>query len=126
MSPAANDGGDTLDELALDFGIRRDQPVDTVAKRLHSWALLAEGGSINCLRAGGVSYSWDARPRLQKNGAAIGRVYAQARGQLTHDIGAYKIGADGRVLILPAELRGVLPGGEAAAAAAQDELEASP
>lgn len=90
-----------------------DAPIDTAHRRLHSWALAATAGT-NMLRIGDTLYSWDARPRAQKNGALIGRVHAKRREQLTRDIGGYKIDAAGQVLQLPAALRGVLPGAEGA------------
>lgn len=102
----------TLDQVSVDFGIRRDAPIDTALKRLHSWALAAIAGSINVVRVDDVLYSWDPRPRRLKNGALQGRVYAQGRGELTRDLGGFKIDADGRVVHIPRELAGVLPGTE--------------
>lgn len=101
--------GESLTAHAEALGIRRDKPIDTVLARLHSWALAATSGT-NMIRAGEVLYSWDTKPRLQKNGAAIGRVYAQRRGENTRDLGMYKIGARGEVLAIPAEVSHLLPG----------------
>ena len=95
--------------------------IDTPAKRLEAWAMVCAGGATNVLRVDGVSYSWDTRPRVQKNGAAIGRVYAQRRGELPRDVGMYKLGARGDVLAIPAALAGVLPGAEGAAPASAGE-----
>ena len=108
------EGCNRIAELARAVGLLHDKPIENVIARLHSWALATTGASINCLRIDDVEYSWDTKPRLQKNGAAIGRVYAQRRGELTRDIGAYKIAGDGRVLQLPAAVRAILPGGETA------------
>ncbi len=101
----------TLAQFARDLGIDPSTPIDTAACRMHIWSLAATSGA-NVLRAGDVLYSWDSRPRRQQNGALIGRVYAQRRGESPRDIGGYKIEPDGRVSRCPAELAGVLPGAE--------------
>ena len=114
----AGDGvedGQTLEQLKEAFGIRA-LPIDTALRRLHSWALVAIGGSINMVKVAGVLYTWDAHPRRLQNGAVQGRIYAQRRGELPRDIGGFKIDARGRVVQLPAVLREVLPGGLEAAA----------
>lgn len=95
--------------------------IDTPARRLGTWSQAC--GGTNMVRVDGVLWSWSTSPRLQKNGAAIGRVYSQARGELTRDVCAYKIDAGGRVEWLPAELRSVLPGGATAGAGGEDSLE---
>lgn len=110
-------------ELHAAFGIDSSQVIDTALKRLHSWVLIAEGGSANVVTIGDTNWSWTAQPRLQKNGAAIGRVYSHRKGELVRDEGGYKIGADGRVLQLPAALRAVLPGGLDALAVVPDANE---
>lgn len=53
-------------------------------------------------------------PRRLQNGALQGRVYAQRPGAMATDIGGFKIDARGRVLQIPRELAGVLPGAEGA------------
>lgn len=98
-------------------------PIDTAEQRLASWSTVAQGGAVNMLRVDGVLWSWDAHPRRQKNGALIGRCYAQRRGESPRDLGAYKIGADGRVLQLVDGLRGVLPGGLEAQASADVDVD---
>jgi hypothetical protein len=114
------DAGGSLAELKESFGIV-DKPIDTPIRRLHTWALVAIGGSINMVRVGEVIYSWDTKPRLQKNGAVIGRVHAQRRGEGTRDIGSYKIDAAGQVVHLPEALRAILPGGATASTANEGE-----
>lgn len=102
-----------LDSCELEDAVPAAAPattIDTAEKRLQSWAYTCKNGSTNVLSVDGVVYSWDAHPRLLKNGALEGRVYAQHRGEAPRDIGGYKIGADGAVLKLPAALTGVLPG----------------
>lgn len=101
-----------------DFGIR-PRAIRSPADRLAAWSLV--GWCTNAVKVNGTHWSWDTQPRLQKNGAAIGRVYRQPRGELARDVGAYKIGADGRVLALPLALREVLPGGLEAAADVDDD-----
>lgn len=93
------------------------KPIDSADRRLQAWSDAAAIGS-NMARVDGVLYSWDTKPRRQKNGAVIGRVYAQNPGGITHDVGAYKIAAGGEVLQVPAALRAVLPGAEGAEASA--------
>ncbi|HEX5077696.1 MAG TPA: hypothetical protein VFV80_01015 [Geminicoccaceae bacterium] len=100
-----------LAERRAAFGIE-DKPIDTALRRLHSWALVAIGGSVNVVRVDGVTYIWEAQPRALKNGALQGRVYAQAAGESPRDVGGFKIDAGGRVLQIPAPLAGVLPGAE--------------
>lgn len=110
------------------FGIR-PPAIDNPARRLEAWAGVCIGGAMNTLTVDGVAWSWSTQPRLQKNGAAIGRVYVQRRGEFMRDVGAYKIDACGRVLQLPAELRAVLPGGleaEASVPAIDDEAGRAP
>lgn len=109
-----DDNEPTLAQFARELGIDPGKPIDTAACRMHSWSLASTSGS-NILRVGEVIYSWDSRPRRQQNGALIGRVYAQRRGESPRDIGGYKIEPDGRVSRAPAELAGVLPGAENAA-----------
>ena len=101
--------------------VRAPTPIDTPARRLQTWAEICKGGATNVVKVEGVSWSWTTQPRLQKNGAAMGRVYAQRRGELTRDVGGYKIDAGGRVLQLPAALRAVLPGGLEAEASVDAE-----
>lgn len=90
---------------------RTPAPIDSVQRRLQAWAEICRGGAMNLITIDSVSWSWSTEPRIQKNGAAIGRVYRQRRGGLSVDVGSYKIDAKGKVLQLPAELRAVLPGG---------------
>lgn len=99
----------------------RPTPIDSPARRLQAWSQAC--GGTNMVRVDGVLWSWSTSPRRLKNGAAIGRVYSQARGELTRDVCAYKIDAGGRVEWLPAELRSVLPGGATAGAGGEDSLE---
>lgn len=124
-SPELEQEEASLADLREAFGIR-EQPIDTPLKRLHSWALVCAGGAINVVRLADASYSWDMRPRAQKNGAVLGRCYVQRRGQLPRDIGGYKIDAGGRVVQLPADLRAVLPGGLEAEISADVQAEGSP
>lgn len=108
------------------FG-QRAPAIDSPARRLESWSLACTGGAMNTLTLAGVSWSWSTQPRMQKNGAAIGRVHAQRRGEFPRDVGSYKIAADGRVLQLPADLRAVLPGGlEAEASVDAEQIEGAP
>lgn len=109
------DDGLTLEQHKAAFGLE-DKPIDTALRRLHSWALVAIGGSVNLVRVDGVTYTWEARPRTLKNGALQGRVFAQRAGDAPRDIGGFKIDAGGRVLQIPAPLARVLPGAELAAA----------
>lgn len=102
-----------LAEHRAAFGICVDAPITNADARLHAWALAASAGT-NMLRSGDVLYSWDARPRRQKNGALAGRVYSKRRAEVARDIGAYKIDATGAVLEIPSALRGLLPGAEGA------------
>lgn len=104
----------TLAQFAREIGIDPAKPIDTAARRMHSWSLASTAGA-NILRVGEVTYSWDSRPRRQLNGALVGRVYVQRPGERPRDIGGYKIEPDGRVTRCPAELAGVLPGAENAA-----------
>ena len=85
------------------------RPMDA-SERLRSWASVCSGGATNVLTLSGVCYSWDTSPRKLQNGSLQGRVYAQLSGELTRDIGGFKIDARGRVLELPEALRAVLPG----------------
>lgn len=102
----------------LEFESLEDQPAEpapsiaTVQQRLETWRRVAIAGSDNLIDVAGVLYCWDVRPRIQKNGSAIGRIHMQRRGEVFRDAGAYKIDAGGRVLQIPAELAGVLPGAE--------------
>lgn len=80
----------------------------TALATLRSWELSCGFGASNVLRIGDVTYSWDTKPREQKNGSLVGRVYAQARGELPKDVGSYKILADGSVSEMPAPLVGKL------------------
>jgi len=98
------------------------KPIDSADRRLEAWAHACPSAS-NVIRVDDVSYSWDTKPRRQKNGAVIGRVYAQGRGEITRDIGAYKIDAGGAVLWIPAALRGILPGTEGAAVGPNDSAQ---
>lgn len=111
-----------MDDINEDFGIQAPG-IRTPEQRLAAWATI--GWCMNAVKIDGAHWSWDTNPRRQKNGAAIGRVYRQPRGELSRDVGAYKIGTDGRVLALPAALREVLPGGLEATAADVDEELAS-
>lgn len=104
--------GLSVEDMRRIFGML-PKPIDSADRRLEAWAQTCPGAS-NMIRVDDVAYSWDTRPRRQKNGAVIGRVYAQARGEITRDIGAYKIAAGGAVLWIPAALRGILPGTEGA------------
>lgn len=61
------------------------------AATLKHWSTLGTLGSTNTTRVAGALYSWDAQPRAQKNGALIGRVYAQRQGEPFRDIGHFKI-----------------------------------
>lgn len=120
------DNSELEDELTLEqhkaaFGLE-DKPIDTALRRLHSWALVAIGGSVNLVRVDDVTYWWEAHPRALKNGALQGRVFAQRAGEAPRDIGGFKIDAGGRVLQVPAPLAHVLPGAEHAA----EEPEAAP
>lgn len=118
------DAADDLAAFRAEIGHAAAAPIDSPARRLEAWSTACLSAQ-NVLSVDGITWSWDTRPRLQKNGAAIGRVYLQAPGQFPRDVGAYKIGADGRVLELPAELRAVLPGGleaEDQAQAAVDQV----
>lgn len=71
---------------------------------LRSWELFCAFGASNVLKIGDTTYTWDTRPREQKNGSLVGRVYAQVRGELPKDVGSYKILADGSVSEMPAPL----------------------
>lgn len=102
------------------------KPIDSVERRLAAWARICQGGASNVLNVEGVSWSWSTAPRIQKNGAAIGRVYRQRKGGLCVDAGSYKIDAKGNVLQIPAELRAVLPGGAGAEISADAEPEGAP
>lgn len=106
--------GLTVADMKRIFGLEVS-PIDSADRRLEAWGEV--GSATNMVRVDDVLYSWDTRPRQQKNGAVIGRVHAQRRGEGTRDIGAYKINAEGAVLQIPAAaLRGVLPGTEGAEA----------
>lgn len=77
-----------------------------------AWQDYARGHSLGCsngFRHNGLFYSFDAHPRQLHNGALQGRIFRQARGESPQDIGGFKIGADGSIVALPEELRGVLP-----------------
>lgn len=78
------------------------------AATLKHWESLCEGGATNVLRIGTTSYSWDAHPREQKNGALLGRVWAQETGRNPTDIGGYKIERDGSISSIPEPLAAVL------------------
>ena len=95
--------------------------IDSPARRLQAWADVCTGGAMNVLELDGVRWSWTRDPRLQRNGAALGRVYAIRRGENARGMGGYKIDADGRVLKLPAALRAALPGGMDAEASTDAE-----
>lgn len=101
--------GLTIADMKRLFGLEAP-PIDTPERRLAQWEAFANG--TNMVRVDDVLYSWDTRPRIQKNGAAIGRIYAQPRGQSPHELGAYKIDAGGRVVWMPTPLQAVLPGAE--------------
>jgi hypothetical protein len=83
----------------------------SAAGTLAAWkdAARSSTGGDNLLRIDGVSYSFDAHPRALGNGALMGRTYRQRRGELSQDIGGFKIEPDGRVSAIPAELRDALP-----------------
>jgi hypothetical protein len=106
--------GDAAEDLAR---IRAERAaaaeIRTAGQRLEAWAHACSNGSSNVLTVAGVCYSWDAHPRKLQNGALQGRVYAQPRGESPRDIGGFKIDARGRVLQVPRELAGVLPGTDA-------------
>ncbi len=95
--------------------------INSPARRLEAWAEVCKWGATNYLRVDGIGYSWSTLPRLQKNGAALGRVHEWRPGQPPRDIGGYKIDGHGHVLELPAPLRAVLPGAEGAQASAPEE-----
>lgn len=103
-----------LDSCELNAGEvtppREAPAVDTAQLRLETWSALCLRGATNMLTVDGVSYSWEAHPRREANGALVGRMYAQSRGQGCRYLGEFRIGADGQVLQCPAELAGVLPG----------------
>ena len=101
--------GLTVEDMKRIFGLQRP-PIDTAERRLEAWERFA--GGCNVVRVDGVLYSWDTRPRVQKNKAVIGRIHAQSDGESPHDIGSYKLDSRGTVLWLPAPLHAVLPGGE--------------
>lgn len=78
------------------------------AATLKHWESACSGGARNLLRLGDTLYTWDVNPRAQKNGALVGRVHAQAPNSNFHDIGAYKIRADGSVESVPTALAAIL------------------
>lgn len=80
------------------FGLTRGPTLDPIHARLASWAT---GGFDNTRRVGDVLYSWTAHPRLQQNGAGLGRVYSKKRGESPVDIGGYKLDAGGNILEFP-------------------------
>jgi hypothetical protein len=68
------------------------------------------GGSMNGFRgADGAWYYVDAMPRQLQNGAIVGRVHVQRKGEGMADIGAFKIAPDGRVVQFPEEVAALLP-----------------
>ncbi len=69
----------------------------------------SKSGAENVFTLDGAAFFFDPAPRELHNGALQGRIYRQGRGQNPVDIGGYKIGADGRVLSLPDELKDHLP-----------------
>lgn len=105
--------GLTVTDMKRIFGTEAP-PIDSADRRLEAWARV--GPATNLVSVDDVLYSWDTRPRRQKNHAPVGRVYAQPRGGIPRDAGAYKIDADGTVLQIPEALRGILPGTEGAEA----------
>lgn len=119
----SNDLVNSLEDDRRTFGIG-PKPIDTAARRLEAWAQACAAGATNVITVDGVSYSWDTHPRQLQNGALQGRVYAQPRGAISHDIGGYKIAAGGTVLKVPAALRSTLPGA-AAASSSEDQGETS-
>jgi hypothetical protein len=119
-APELHDAAAAIAEIRQAFGLE-PPAIDSPTRRLEAWSTVCRGGAANLVEVDGVTWSWSMDPRRQKNGAAIGRVYAQRRGALPQDVGAYKIDAGGRVLQLPAELRQVLPGGLEAEASAPTE-----
>lgn len=98
--PCALFADDVVATTRAYFGLdgSRGPKLDPIHARLASWAT---GGADNTRRVGDVLYSWTAHPRLQQNGAGLGRVYAQRRGESPVDIGGYKIDKDGNVLEFP-------------------------
>lgn len=105
---------DTRAEIAamrLAFGLGYGPKVDAIRARMDSWA---NGGAENTRRVGSLLYSWTTNPRVQQNGAVIGRLYAQRRGELDRDIGSFKIDRDGNVLAFPGAARADFPGVEGA------------
>lgn len=92
-------------------------PIDSADRRLEAWRLAcnANTGCDNLVRDGDTVYAIDLQPRRQKNGAVIGRVHAQRRGEGFRDVGSYKIAGDGQVIEIPlGVLAGTLPGAETA------------
>ncbi len=75
---------------------------------LRSWELFCGFGASNVLRIGNTTFTWDTKPREQKNGSMIGRVYAQTPGDVPRDVGGYKILADGSIAEMPAPLAAIL------------------
>lgn len=68
------------------------------------------GGSMNGFRgADGTWYYLDAAPRQLQNGAIVGRVHVQRKGEGMADIGAFKIAPDGLVVQVPEEVAALLP-----------------
>lgn len=82
---------------------------------LHTWGswlqvCIASGGSSNGFRGpDGTWYYLDSTPRHLQNGAIVGRVHAQRRGEPMVDVGAFKIAGDGQVVQVPAEIAALLP-----------------
>ncbi len=106
------DAGEDLEQLRANRAAAAE--IRTAAQRLEAWAAAGSSGAVNVITVDGVSYSWDAHPRKLQNGALQGRVYAQRRGETPRDIGGFKIDAHGRVINIPGELAGVLPGTDTA------------
>jgi hypothetical protein len=122
----ADDDAIDVDTPTLD-AVRAPAPIDSADRRLIAWRLAcnADTGCDNLVSAGDTVYAVDLHPRRQKNGALIGRVHAQRRGEPFRDIGAYKIAANGDVLAIPSEIADVLPGTAGAGTYAEPVEEAA-
>lgn len=69
----------------------------------------ASTGSENCIRQGEYLWSFDAHPRELANGALMGRVQRQRRGESSQDVGGYKIDAAGVLVEAPDGFLGLIP-----------------
>ncbi len=68
------------------------------------------GGASNGIRGNdGTWYYIDTAPRRLQNGAIVGRVHVQRRGETMADIGGFKIAPDGQVVQVPQEVATLLP-----------------